>query len=206
MDQARLIQVVTDKVLQALSNQLPPVYLVGNKVEALAGNLQDQGQRVLRQLPEEGQVRDGAIFVAEISSCKSLFRLAQLVAINPLEEAVVSTLLEGAPLYLKLTAPDPANPKLGNKLAQAKKDLQAYGACFVEGDFLPGSPLAKGLQAGQPSPQVGQAGKKQVITLDSVKKDFDAGKLDVFVLNRHMILTALAKDFLREKNIPLVKE
>lgn len=207
MDMNQLIQQVTDKVMERLAQKTPIYYIIGSHLNKIESYLLQQGMTVKKELPSLDKLTYEHFIVVEISSVQSLIRVANLIATNQLEDLIVQALLDDRPLFVKLTAEAPINSRVIAKINAAKRNLNDMGATLIKGNDLDDyfSPFNKTIAAASPAAKTNDI-KKQLISLKILKDNYPVDELTTFELSPNMILTALASDYLREKNIPIVKE
>ncbi|EJN93728.1 hypothetical protein D822_03614 [Streptococcus ratti FA-1 = DSM 20564] len=210
MDMNQLIQQVSDQVMERLTQNRPIYYVIGSHLTKVESYLLQQGMTVKKELPALEEAVQEHFIVVEISSLKSLIRIANLIAVNQLEDLVVESLLTGRPLFVQLTAEVPINSHLVSKINAAKRELIKMGARLIKENnleyYFP--PFGKSCRAPFEQTRCSKNGtsKKQLISLKVLKDNYPLDELTTFDLSPNMILTALARDYLRENNIQIVKE
>lgn len=203
MDIEHIVEKVTKQVLDLIQKSSNKYFILGQTSDDLQKFLSDNAIMV-NQSFEEAKNSSGALILT-VSSIKSFIRLSHLIATNSLEDFIVDTLVEQRKLFIEERFECPKNQHILKIINQARADLTKLGVVFLNasnyGQHLLEKPALKETNFGLSGAVV----KKTPVTLDVISHyDFTASK--TFHLEPNMILTALAKDYLREHDIKIVKE
>lgn len=204
----KLVQLITDRLLENLQ-QSPDlnrtsVYVIGKS--ATTELLRNHGYQVLDR-------HEAADFVVvDCLHLDSFLRVASLAPANEVESNLLTSLLEGKKVLVALETFDieqykhSAKSLLYRELMQQKSKLEKYGAQF----YTEGNLLALLGHAQKMAEEVSVRPQKQV---EAKSRLITEGKLrelgltegDVFKIEKDMIVTALAKDYLKRQKIRIEK-
>lgn len=207
----QLVQLITDRLLVNLQERAlgPSLYVLGD--DALSQSLQAQGY----QLQTEATAADELV-IAQLG-LDALLRIASLSPVEEIECLMLERLLNGQRVlisekiingdYYKQTA----RPALYRELIRQKEKLDSYGVVFYQPDQLPHL-LSDEVKKGQARSTNGvvrpqnssKSGQNRLIT-EAKLKAMALAEGDVFQLEKGMIITALAKDYLKRQKVKIVK-
>ncbi|GGE33146.1 hypothetical protein [Streptococcus himalayensis] len=206
----KLVQLITDRLLENLQDgpNETSVYLIGkDRTDAL---LVENGYRVVNNCECADAV------VVDCLTLDAFLRIASLCPANEVESNLLTSLLDGKPVYVSLETfnveqyKHSARSRLYRELVEQKVKLEKYGVQFYrENQLLSilGTQLAEKEEA---APQklerkaASPKGKTNLIT-EAKLQAMDLSEGDSFVIEKGMIVTALAKDYLKRHKIRIVK-
>lgn len=201
MELEQMVQLVTDRLIEKLhASDQPRLAVIGEKNPIIDSYYKEKGYQNVSDHPF---LAADVLLVTELSLF-SLTRLAQLLPQGNDEEAILKQLLQKQTLYiveegLELSKKRPVlNRQMAAEFDKAKVTLQKWGANFVSIDFFKG-----GSTVAQPSTPA-RPTKRELITVAKVQA-LSLSKGDVFSVTPNMIVTALAKDYLKDKEISIEK-
>lgn len=207
----QLVQFITDRLLVNLeeAKQGSTLYLIGD--EELRQSLLVQGY----QLQTDGAVADE--LVIDQLGLDALLRIASLSPIEDIERLVLNRLLNGQRVLIseKIINRDhyqqTARPSLYRELMRQKEKLASYGVVFYQPDQLPHllsdevkKSQVRSTDVAAKRPSSSSLGQNRLIT-EAKLKAMALAEGDVFQLEKGMIITALAKDYLKRQKVKLVK-
>lgn len=215
----RLVQMITDRLLENFQNKPVEntVLVIGKK--STEDVLKQEGYNVVNDLTS---VLVDTTVIDELS-LDSFLRVASLSPITPVETTILENLLNGKKVYALNTLFDverykkSASQVLYRELLQQKNKLEKYGLCFFNSESLldvlgnvetksnPKRPLIDSATHKEIVPkrtQNGSAPKTRLIT-ESKIKEMGLSEGDVFVVEKGMIVTALAKDYLKRHKVTI---
>ncbi|MBP2621321.1 ethanolamine utilization protein [Streptococcus panodentis] len=201
----KLVQLITDRLLENLqqASQAKRIYLLGQ--ESTASLLLSEGY----QLTQDAEEAD--CLLAENLSLDAYLRIASLCPINEAETLLLSALLAGKEVLAPLESfrvnqyKQSAKALLYRELQQQKAKLERYGLCFYEKDRLLAvlAPSQEKQQAAA-SACSGPAAKTRLIT-EGRLKEMGLRQGDEFRMDKGMIVTALARDYLKRHKIRIIE-
>lgn len=202
MDIEQMVEKVTNRVITQLQVSSENYFILGSRIHRLEQFLTDNGIGVSYSIDEARNSKGKIIF--SVSSLKSFIRISNLIAMNPLEDFIIDCILTSQGLYIEETFECPRNKQVLELLSEAKTRLIKLGVIFVDSTnyadyFLTKKSSIKddlGIQVQM---------SREPITLDKISS-YHFGSSKQFIVKPNMILTALAKDYLRENQIEIVKE
>lgn len=208
----KLVQLITDRLLENLQDgpNETSVYLIGkDRTDAL---LVENGYRLVKH----AECAD--VVVVDCLALDAFLRIASLCPANEVESNVLTSLLDGKPVYVSLETfnveqyKHSARSRLYRELVEQKAKLEKYGvqfyrenqllnllgACVAEKEaFVPQQPEKKSINQPQQS-------KTNLVT-EAKLRAMGLAEGDSFVIEKGMIVTALAKDYLKRHKIRIVK-
>lgn len=215
----QLVQMITDRLLENFQNKPveKTVLLVGK--ESTAEQLKEAGYNVVTDVTS---ILVDAIVIDHLS-VDSFLRVASLCPTTDVETTVLNNLLEGKKVYALSSLFDVerykrlATQTLYRELLQQKNKLEKYGLKFFNSENLlnilgtvesKSKVIDKVFDATTHKEIVpkrassNNAPKTKLIT-ESKLKEMGLSEGDVFVVEKGMIVTALAKDYLKRHKITM---
>ncbi|CQR25592.1 hypothetical protein BN1356_01934 [Streptococcus varani] len=202
-----LVQLLTDRVLDSLELRTTgeEIYFLG--CDSTKTFLQDQGYQ-LTIIPSQAKT-----FVLEEISLNSILRIANLSPIGSLEEAIFKGLFEGKTVLVAdrifdiAKYNDAAKSAFLRKISQQKDVLESYGFTFYkEGQLarcLGPSPSRVGNSLIENQTNLTRKMGKILIT-EAKLQEKGLSEGDSFKIEANMIVTALAKDYLKRHKINIL--
>lgn len=215
----QLVQMITDRLLENFQNKPveKTVLLVGK--ESTAEQLKEAGYNVVTDVTS---ILVDAIVIDHLS-VDSFLRVASLCPTTDVETTILNNLLEGKKVYALSSLFDVerykklATQTLYRELLQQKNKLEKYGLKFFNSENLlnilgtvesKSKLIDKVFDATTHKEIVpkrassNNAPKTKLIT-ESKLKEMGLSEGDVFVVEKGMIVTALAKDYLKRHKITM---
>lgn len=215
----QLVQMITDRLLENFQNKPveKTVLLVGK--ESTAEQLKEAGYNVVTDVTS---ILVDAIVIDHLS-VDSFLRVASLCPTTDVETTILNNLLEGKKVYALSSLFDVerykklATQTLYRELLQQKNKLEKYGLKFFNSENLlnilgtvesKSKVIDKVFDATTHKEIVpkrassNNAPKTKLIT-ESKLKEMGLSEGDVFVVEKGMIVTALAKDYLKRHKITM---
>ncbi len=203
----KIIQLVTDRLMDELAQtKIPaitgPAFAILGKPEDYIlqyykqGGYQDQTGADLHS-PEVVVITEMPLFM--------LTRLSHLAPNNPTEEAILNRLLNQKPIIVLEEGMEYTQKKshLSKSMIppfeKTKLELRKWGVKFVQPQYFQNDILATRTEQVSTSPK-----KKQLITAKTIQS-MNLLEGDIFEVTSDMIVTALAKDYLKDQNILIEK-
>lgn len=201
MELEQMVQLVTDRLIEKLhASDQPTLAVIGEQHPTISAYYKEKGYQ---NITGHFFLTADVLLVTELSLF-SLTRLAQLLPQGKDEQAILQQLLQNKNLYvledgLELSKKRSVmNQRMLTEFDKAKLTLQKWGATFVSKDYFEDKPTGR-----QPVSSVSPV-KKELITVAKVQA-LSLSKEDVFYVTPNMIVTALAKDYLKDKEIHIEK-
>ena len=223
----RLVQLITDRLLEKMSDEplhSPQglVYVIGETTETTL--LLEQGFELTKDI----SISD--IVLVNALSVDSFLRIANLCPTTSDESNLLTALLSGQKVLVSLEAlgldryKKTANALLYRNLLKQKETLEKYGVQFYHDDQLV-SLLSNAKKNGQQHKEYivtsrdtkavsqeypkkhepsSSSGKRLLIT-ESRLKERNLSEGDTFKIEKGMIITALAKDYLKRHHITIIE-
>lgn len=197
----KVVRLVTDRLIEKLqASDQSTVAFIGEPTEEMGRYFQEKGYSDITNR----EIISPDLLVVTKLPLYSLTRLAQLVPQNDSEEKILNRLLNKQALWI-LEEGMGFTQKRQNMPSQmvpvfdkAKLELQKWGAKYVtQATFQKGTPVAA-------APTKKVSTKKELITIAKVQQ-LKLGAGAVFQVQPNMIVTALAKDYLRDHDILIEK-
>lgn len=201
MDQMeKIVQLVTDRLLSQLEQKTeqPTIAFYGPKNSKVLHFYEQKGYReadTLVSVPEVVVVTEMPLF--------TLTRLANLAPQGKDEEKLLKRLFKQQTTFiveegLEYQNPEANVPKMMKPVFdRARIDLQKWGASFVNLTYFDGEKTAGSL-----TQKSSASAKKELITATKIQ-NLKLRSGDHFVVTPNMIITALAKDYLRDQGISI---
>ncbi|MBF0777595.1 ethanolamine utilization protein [Streptococcus cuniculi] len=206
----KLVQLITDRLLENLQDEPneTSVYLIGkDRTDAL---LVENGYRLVKH----GECAD--VVVVDCLALDAFLRIASLCPANEVESAILTSLLDGKPVYVSLETfnveqyKHSARSRLYRELLEQKAKLEKYGVQFYRENQLLNLLDTCRTEKEEFSPQ--QIDKKALtpkaktnLITEAKLRAMGLGEGDSFAIEKGMIVTALAKDYLKRHKIRIVK-
>lgn len=204
----KLVQLITDRLLENLHHTPKSVLLIGGS-KATVDLAEQAGYTVVDTLQLNTEY-----IVVETSQIDALLRVASLCPTTPEESIIVSGLLQGKHVCILNSAlqveeyKKTATPLLYRELLNQKQKLEKYGAKFC--DTLEFSAVSKEVSVSSGTVinkgKVVKSDKKSKLITEAKLRELDLGEGDVFVAPKGVIVTSLAKDYLKRRKISLENE
>ncbi|MGT2785055.1 hypothetical protein [Streptococcus merionis] len=203
----KLVQLITDRLLENLQHQPneTSVFLIGK--ESTREYLASHGCRVTQEHTSADFV------VVDDLALDAFLRVASLCPADAKESSLLTSLLEGKKVLISLEAfnieqyKQSAKSLLYRELLAQKAKLEKYGATFYSEtqllSLLEAKEATKDVVATHQSTPVSQSSKSKLIT-ESKLRAMQLSEGDTFTLEKGMIVTALAKDYLKRHKIRIV--
>ncbi|MET3557182.1 ethanolamine utilization protein [Streptococcus rupicaprae] len=204
----RLVQLITERLLEkgTTLEQKSTLYVIGEK-------------NLLTELKQAGYVivedyRAADKIIVDNLSLDSLLRVAALCPTTNEETALLTGLLEGKPVWVSASILNIERYKQTSKsslyrdLLKQKTTLEKYGVSYYEEGELGAKLSATEIKAEQPLPaRFEKTPLKSVSRLvtESRLREMGLAEGDCFQLEKGMIITALAQDYLKRHKITVVK-
>lgn len=204
----KLVQLITDRLLENLQHKPneAAVFLVGK--DSTAKFLASHGYHVAHSHTSADLV------VVDDLALDAFLRIASLCPANAKESSVLTSLLEGKKVLISLEAFNleqykrSAKSMLYRELLGQKTKLEKYGAVFYRENqllsLLEAKEVAKEAVVKHPAAQVSSSPKSKLIT-EAKLRAMQLSEGDTFSLEKGMIVTALAKDYLKRHKIRIVE-
>lgn len=196
-DLEKVVRLVTDRLIEKLQDtDQSTIAFVGEPTEDISRFFQEKGYNDIT----DHEVISPDLLVVVNLSLYSLTRLAQLIPQNETEEKILNRLINKQALWIVEEGMSFTHKRahLPNQMVQvfdkAKQDLQKWGVKYVNQTLF-----RKGTSM-EPTEKKKISTKKELITVTKAQRlQLSAG--DTFYVQPNMILTALAKDYLRDRDI-----
>lgn len=196
MELEQMVQLVTDRLMEKLhaSNQ-PSFAIIGKAHKTLEDDYLEKGYQ---QVAANGLMTADILIVAELSLF-SLSRLSQLLPQTKDEEAILNHMMQKKVVYvleegLALNQQrDCLHKPILAEFDKAMATLQKWGVKLIKAN----ENLQKPLKGGQIA---NVKAKKELVTVTKLQAQA-LSKGDHFYIKPNMIVTALAKDYLKDKGI-----
>lgn len=204
----RLVELITDRLLENLqhSPDTRPIYLIGG--ERTAGLLTGKGYQLTSDM-------EGAdCILVDSLALDSFLRIAALCPTNEIESGLLAALLKGKRVLVARETFDvnqyknSAKTLLYRELLQQKAKLEKYGLQFYEKDqllSLLSQEKADRKERQTALPSAAGPSKKSSLVTEAKLKGLDLSEGDSFQLEKGMIITALARDYLKRHKIRIVE-
>lgn len=225
MDYDNLVQTVVEKVMETIVKRLNSYVLIGQNLDTIKNYLTRNGNHVISEESLKKYEDSALPLIIEVEEFSSLMRLSQLIALNEDEEIMVKKLSRGEEFYVKYSGIIPSNPHILRKFEQAKNNLALYGADVVDEAqlskyFLPNklmSPMQTSsikldseVQESSKTSEINDVNHsfidRDLITAEVVRQAYENEKTRDLKVKSNAIITALAKDFIRDNNINVLEE
>ena len=196
-DLEKVVRLVTDRLIEKLQDtDQNTIAFVGEPTEDISRYFQEKGYNDITDY----EVISPDLLVVVNLPLYSLTRLAQLIPQNETEEKILNRLINKQALWIVEEGMSFTRKRahLPNQMVQvfdkAKQDLQKWGVKYVNQTLF-----RKGTSM-EPTEKKKKSTKKELITVTKAQRlQLSAG--DTFYVQPNMILTALAKDYLRDRDI-----
>lgn len=203
----KIIQLVTDRLMDELSQT--NTQLTTGPSFAILGKSEDYIVRYFKQGGYQEQTGTDfdspEVLVITEMPLFMLTRLSHLAPHNPTEKAILNRLLKQRPIivleegieYMKKKSH--ISKSMIPSFEKAKLELQKWGIKFVQPQYFQNDIVAARNEPVSTPPK-----KKQLITARTIQS-LNLQEGDIFEVTPHMIVTALAKDYLKDQNILIEK-
>lgn len=199
----KLVQLITEKLMERLKDQSEDerCFFLGeldcsNSVDFVRTNL----------------VEEADVVIIGNHQLHSLLRLASLTPSNSIEEQIIEALLSGKRVYasdqnFKLQhCMQSSKSVLYKELIRKKEILEKYGIAFYQDRDLVNvlsdkKPSGFNLSS---SKQEHHIFNKRTLITESKLRELELADGDTFKIEKGMIVTALAKDYLNRRNINII--
>ena len=192
----QMVRLVTDRLLEKLQeNAQQTVAYIGNASNEVQAYVTNHGYTAI----VSHELGSPELLVVTELSLFSLTRLAQLVPKEAEEEKILKRVITNQPVWIveegmELTRKKDTLPKpLRIQFEKAKEELRKWGVKFVTCSAR--AQVVQATKTGKPTPV-----KKELLTVAKIQKQKLAAG-DTFHANPSMIITALAKDYLKDRGI-----
>lgn len=199
----KFVELITEKLLEHLKEET-----VNKRVFFLGESDTDTSLNHVRT----DSIEEADVIVIGSGQLSSLLRLSSLSPANPVEESVIEFLLLGKEVYafdqnFQLGSyKQTSRAFLYKELLQKKDILEKYGVTFYQdgelANLLSDKNLAV-LDLDRPKAQQSSSVKKTLITATKLR-ELGLTDGDSFRIEKGMLVTALALDYLNDHNISIV--
>ncbi|AQS52766.1 hypothetical protein BW727_100373 [Jeotgalibaca dankookensis] len=203
----KIIQLVTDRLMDELLQT--KTQITTGPTFTILGKSEDYIVRYYKQGGYQNQVGTDfdspEVLVITEMPLFMLTRLSHLTPNNPTEEAILNRLLKQQPIIVLeegieyMQKKSHISKSMIPTFEKAKLELQKWGVKFVQPQYFQNDVVtARNEQVSTPPK------KKQLITARTIQS-LNLHEGDIFEVTPHMIVTALAKDYLKDQNILIEK-
>lgn len=188
----KIVNQVVEEVLNKLNYYLPTFTIVGFENDQLNKYLKKNNFYYKNLSFEEFDDYKEKNLIFNIDRISQLIRLSNLIAINENEDKIVQSIIEGENIYFNIVFNQSTKPTISKKIVKAKLELEKMGVISIENNTY------------EKHICIEEKKKKEVITLDKLINDYDIENLSEFKSKKNIIITDLAKDYLKENSIDLI--
>ncbi|MBG9979488.1 hypothetical protein [Facklamia lactis] len=196
MNSDELVQKVMERLLKQFEKESLNKYLV------VGEELLDYGNAKITNDTNDYSSVTGVI--ANGFAWESLFRLRNLVTISEEEKLVLKGLLDNKSIIIIQPEKQPANKLIQVKVEETLRELKKIGVILLHAVELKDHLNTINQSKERESMTKSTSTKKKLITVDVLRNEYSLDQLTEFKQESNMIITALAKDYLRDNNIRMV--
>lgn len=196
MNSDELVQKVMERLLKQFEKENVNKYLVVGEELLDYGNVE-----ITNDINDYSNV---AGVIANGFAWESLFRLRNLVTISEEEKLVLKGLLDNKSIIIIQPEKQPANKLIQVKIEETLRELKKIGVILLHAVELKDHLNTANQSKERESMTKSTSTKKKLITVDVLRNEYSLDQLTEFKQESNMIITALAKDYLRDNNIRMV--
>lgn len=196
MNSEEIVQLVMKRILKELDKEKEDTYLLVGK------NLVNVNHVQITKDTNDYSNSKGVIVNG--FGWENLFRLRNLVTICDNEQLALKTLFENKPIIIIQPNNLSVNKFINAKIEETIRELKLLGFILLKemdlNNYLQSLNRPRVSEGTTPAFST----KKKLITVDVLRNEYNLEQLTEFKKEPNMIVTALAKDYLRENNIRMI--